>query len=280
MSEPSHTYDLSLGESDFPDWAGPPRRTLAICSHIRSGSTMLGEAIHFAGGLGCPLEYLHRGFRPTIAARWGTPGLDSYVAAMHRLRTDPSGVFSIKLFWYDVEEVAHERAPDRFPAPGLVSPDDTSAETYRAYRDILADILPSPDYVLLGRRDLVRQAVSAAIASRTGLWRAIPGVGRQEAVAPADYGYDHILGMMAFARDSADHWAGFFRAIGIEPYRVTYEDLVRDYAGTAGALLAALGRPGEVPPQRMRRQGDHVGERMVLRFLREHAAREGQLQPN
>ena len=273
MPETPRHYDLSLAENDFAVWNGPPRQTLMICSHMRSGSTLLGEAIHFAGGLGCPLEYLHRGFRPTIADRWGTPDLESYVAAMHRLRTDPSGIFSIKLFWRDIEEVAYERAPDRFPLPSTVSPDDTSAESYRAYQAILADILPAPVPALLGRRDLVRQAVSQIIANQTGLWRAIPGVGRQQAIAPADYDYDRILGSLAFARDSADHWAGYFRAIGVEPYALTYEDLVRDYAGTVGTLLTALGRPGEAPPQRMRRQSDQVGEAMVLRFLREHAAR-------
>jgi len=275
MPQAPRHYDLSLAENDFPVWSGPPRQTLMICSHMRSGSTLLGEAIHFAGELGCPLEYLHRGFRPAIAERWGTPDLVSYVAAMHRLRTDPSGVFSIKLFWHDVEEVAYERAPGRFPPPLTVSPDNIGAETYRAYQAILADILPAPVPVLLGRRDLVRQAVSAAIASQTGLWRAIPGVGRQQAIAPAAYDYDNILAYLSYARDSADHWLGYFRALGVDPYCVTYEDLVRDYAGTVGALLTALGRPGETPPQRMRRQSDKVGETMVLRFLREHAARTG-----
>lgn len=271
MPDSSSLYDLSLDANDFAAWGGPPRRSLVICSHPRSGSTLLGEAIHFAGGLGCPLEYLHRGFRPTLAERWGAPDLDAYVAAMHRWRTDPSGTFSIKLFWQDIEEIAHERAPDLFPPPRTLSPDSCDDATYRAYHALLADILPSPTLVLLERRDVVRQAVSAMIATQTGLWRAIPGVGRSEARAAADYDYDRILALVSFGRDSADHWTRYFEAIGARPYRVVYEDLVRDYAATVGALLADLGRPGEVPAQRMRRQSDGVGEAMVLRFLREHA---------
>ena len=274
MPDDTRLYDLSLGENDFAAWHGPPRRSLLICSHPRSGSTLLGEAIHFAGGLGCPLEYLHRGFRPTLAERWGTPDLGGYVAAMHRWRTDPSGTFSIKLFWQDVEEIAHEQAPDRFPPPHTLSPDDADDATYRAYHALLADILPMPRFVLLERRDVVRQAVSAMIASQTGLWRAIPGVGHSEARGVADYDYDRILALVSFGRDSADHWTRYFRAIGVQPSRVVYEDLVRDYAATVGALLAELGRPGEAPPQRMRRQSDAIGEAMVLRFLREHAMRQ------
>ncbi len=50
-------YDLVRAEADYPEWQGPPRRTLLICTQPRSGSTLLGEALWFAGGLGCPLEY-------------------------------------------------------------------------------------------------------------------------------------------------------------------------------------------------------------------------------
>ena len=125
MPDAKPIYDLSLSANDFAPWEGSPARSIVICSHPRSGSTLLGEAIHFAGGLGCPLEYLHRGFRPTLAARWQAPDLDTYVAAMHRWRTDPSGTVATKLFWQDVEEIAHERAPDRFPPPGAARPEDT-----------------------------------------------------------------------------------------------------------------------------------------------------------
>lgn len=268
-------YDLSLTANDFAAWDGRPRHTLVICSHPRSGSTLLGEAIHFAGGLGCPLEYLHRGFRPTLADRWGAHDLDSYVAAMHRWRTDPSGIFSIKLFWQDIEEIAHERAPDRFPLPRTLSPDDTPDDIYRAYHAMLTDILPMPTLVSLERRDIVRQAVSAMVASQTGLWRIIPGTGQREATGVSRYDYDRILGLISLARDSADHWTRYFAAIGARPIRIVYEDLARDYAGTVGTLLAELGRPGEAPAQRMQRQSDAVGEAMVLRFLREHARQAG-----
>jgi LPS sulfotransferase NodH len=266
-------YDLALAGSDFPRWDGPPRRTIAICSHPRSGSTLLGEAIHFAGGLGCPLEYLHRGFRPAIAARWAAPDLASYVAALHRHRTGPNGVLSIKLFWQDVEAIAHERAPDRFPAPR--SPDDTSAQAYRDVRALLDDILPDPSFVHLERQDRVRQAVSAIVATETGQWRAVPGMGRETPAGAAAYDYDRILRMVAFADYSHAHWRAFFAANGIKPCRLTYEDLAGDFDGAVGRLLAALGSTSAPPPRRMRRQSTEATEGMVRRFLRDHAARTG-----
>ena len=274
MRTPSASpYDLTLAGADFPRWDGPPGRSIVICSHPRSGSTLLGEAIRFAGGLGCPLEYLHRGFRPAIAARWGAPDLDAYVAALHRHRTEPNGVLSIKLFWQDVEDVAHERAPGRFPPPGTTPAALTSARDYAEIRALVADLLPGPEFIYLERPDRVRQAVSAMVAEQTGLWRLIPGVGRQQAVGVAAYDYNRILRMIALADYSHEHWRAFFAANGIEPYRVTYEELVEDFEQVVGGLLAALGRPSLPPARRMKRQADQTTEAMVLRFLRDHAAK-------
>lgn len=274
MTSPlTRPYDLALASADFPPWAGLPRRTVIVCSHPRSGSTLVGEAIRFAGGLGCPLEYLHRGFRPTIAERWGAPDLASFVAALHRHRTEPNGVFSIKVFWQDLEEVAHERAPTRFPPPAVTAPDAWRDHDYRDLLSLLGDILPNPVWVHLERQDRVRQAVSAVVAAQTGLWRSIPGVGRQTAVGSAEYDYDRILGMVAFAEQSHAHWHAFFAANGLTPYRLTYEELARDFERTVQALLAALGNDSAVPPRRMQRQSGSATEEMVLRFLREYAAR-------
>ena len=274
MPTPSASpYDLTLAGADFARWDGPPRRSIVICSHPRSGSTLLGEAIRFAGGLGCPLEYLHRGFRPAIAARWQAPDLDAYAAALHRHRTEANGVLSIKLFWQDVEDVAHERAPDRFPPPGSTSAAMMPARDYRDLRTVVADLLPDAEFVYLERRDRVRQAVSAMVAMQTGLWRSIPGVGRQHAVGTARYDYDEILRLIALADYSHEHWQGFFAANGVEPYRVTYEELVDEFEAVVNRLFARLGSASAPPPSRMQRQADQTTEAMVLRFLRDYAAR-------
>src|ERR1700761_3371165 len=112
---PNNTpYDLATAEHDYPARDGAPLRTILICTHPRSGSTLLGEALYFAGGLGCPLEYFHAGFRPALARRWKPRSLSDYIAAAHRWRTDPGGTFAVKLFWRDVRELAAELDPDRF----------------------------------------------------------------------------------------------------------------------------------------------------------------------
>ncbi|HEY1749634.1 MAG TPA: Stf0 family sulfotransferase [Caulobacteraceae bacterium] len=266
-------YDLVTAAGDYPPWDGPPRRTVVICSHMRSGSTLLGEALREAGGVGTALEYFHRGFRPTLQARWGAASLDDYVRAVHRHRTDPSGVLGVKLFWMDLEDLAHERDPEGQPPEGQRLATSTSADDYRRIFALVRDIFPNPTFVHLRRQDRVRQAVSHLTAIRTGLWRSIDGDER-EASGPADYDYERIGRIIAAARRAHAHWAGLFAALGVQPYAITYEQLARDYQGTLGGLLRFLGAAsGEAPPLRTRPQADAASEAMAIRFVKEDAAR-------
>jgi trehalose 2-sulfotransferase len=267
-------YDLATTAHDYPPWDGSPRRTILICTHPRSGSTLLGEAIHAVGGLGSPLEYFHRGFRPPIERHWGVSGIEAFGREVHRLRTDPSGTLSVKLFWRDVEDIARELDPVRFATLEAGLPPDAPAETYREIAATLAPLFPNPTFVSLIRRDRLRQAVSTLAAEQSRLWRSIPGFGAQEAAQELVYGYERILRLVAGADRCNGHWGKFFATLGQAPAAITYEDLIADYAGTVERLLRHLGCDAEAPPLRLRRQSDERSERMMLRFLRERAERE------
>lgn len=107
-------YDLAAPNADYPPWEGQPQETLIICTHQRSGSTPLGEAVYAAKELGNPLEYFHAGFRPDLVRQWRAEDVRTYLDAVYRHITAPSGVLSLKLFWPDVEQLAAEVAPDRY----------------------------------------------------------------------------------------------------------------------------------------------------------------------
>jgi trehalose 2-sulfotransferase len=272
-ARPREPYDLATTAHDYPAWFGTPRRTILICSHPRSGSTLLGEALYFAGGMGCPLEYFHSGFRPGFERRWQVSDPRDYIEATHRWRTDPGGTFGVKLFWRDVMELAVKLDPDRFTGPLNARPVDLTTETYRAVAALLAPIFPNPTFVHLERRDHLRQAVSAMVATDTGLWRSIPGVGEQTPIAEPAFDYDRIERMIAYSRACHAHWRNLFAAVGAEPLSATYEDLARDHDAVVSAVFNHLGSDAAPPPARMRRQADGRSEAMLLRFLRENAAR-------
>ncbi|MDB5675720.1 MAG: Stf0 sulfotransferase [Sphingomonas bacterium] len=269
----SRPYDLATAEHDCPARDGLPLRTILICTHPRSGSTLLGEALYFAGGLGCPLEYFHAGFRPALASRWGCDSPADYGRAVHRWRTDASGTLSVKLFWRDVAELAGELDPGRFDDLHERPPEATSPDTYREIAGLLAPLFPAAHHIHLVRRDRIRQAVSAAAAVQTGIWRQIPQMGaRTEATAPS-FDFAMIERLIAYGDFCHRHWRGFFAAIGTVPHHLTYEDLKHDHDAAVKAVLDHLGSTAAVPPVRMNRQSDARNEAMVLRFLREQAAR-------
>lgn len=261
-------YDLATAEHDYPIWSGPPARTVLICTHPRSGSTLLGEALYFAGDLGCPLEYFHVGFRPRLEAEWDAHGTAEFTRAVWRRRTAPNGVLSVKLMWRDVQELALEREPDGFAELESSPPEAVSHATYVRLAQLVRELLPSPTCVHLYRRDRLRQAVSATIATQTGQWRAIPGA-EMTRVREPEYDEETIARLIGYSDFCHGHWHNLIAVMDAPCLSLAYEDLVRDYAATTGELLVALGSDGAPPPVRMRRQADTMSEAFVRRYLQE-----------
>ena len=263
-------YDLATADHDYSEWDGPPRRTVLLCTHPRSGSTLLGEALYFAGGLGCPLEYFHAGFRPSFARRWDAPDYAGLSDAVRRHRTSPNGTLGVKLFWRDIEEIARDADPDleRF---ANMPPSEVPADYYAALAGHVARLFPNPQFVHLWRDDCLRQAVSAVLAVETGRWRSIPGAMKEEppAAVPLDSG--RIERIMAYSDFCHGHFRNLFAAMSVAPHGLTYEALTADYVANVRAVLRHLGSDVEPIAPRMRRQADGASEAMVLRYLRERA---------
>ena len=263
-------YDLASSEHDYPEWEGQPRRTVLLCTHPRSGSTLLGEALYFAGGLGCPLEYFHAGFRPSFARRWDAPDFDTLSAAVNRHRTSPEGTLGVKLFWRDIEEIARDADPalERF---ANVPPADAPADYYVALADHLGRLFPNPEFVHLWREDRLRQAVSAVLAVETGRWRLIPGATHDDPAPAVPFDIEQIERIMSYSDFCHGHFRNLFAAMDTHPHSLTYEALTADYAASVRAVLRHLGSDAEPQAPRMRRQADAASEAMVLRYLRERA---------
>jgi len=266
-------YDLATAQADYPAWASQPKRTLLLCSHPRSGSTLLGESLYSTGLFGCPLEYFHRGFRPAFAERWQAPTMHSLLGAAKRYRTNPRGVFSVKIFWQDIEDMVEELEPSLLEELRDSPNSPVVPEAYRRLHALLNTWFPQPSFIHLNRQDRVRQAISALVATFTRQWRSIPGQGRQHPVEEVAYDYERILGLIAFADRSHAHWRGFFAANSIRPYTLCYEDLIAEESPVLRSLLDQLGYTGVLPARRMQRQADPGSEKMLARFLREYLAR-------
>ncbi len=219
-----------------------PRNAYAICMTPRSGSNFLVRCLSETGLLGRPGEYLHRNEAsalPSIVSRFGTPTLDAAMQEiMHRTRS-ANGVFGIKLHI------------------GMLLPLLVEGTFERT--------LAGAKFLYTTREDLLAQAISFARASITGAW-----LSKNEA-APAEFSFDTIHGAVRHISHMMSQWETFFALHGIDPLRITYEEIDRDVdsvvARVADHLGIALPGPTQFKKLRDTVQRDLINEAWRKQFL-------------
>ena len=238
-----------------------------ICTMPRSGSWLLSEALEKTRIAGSPREYFNELQEATWFEKWDVWSYADYLKRVLARGTTPNGVFGVKLHWYQF---------DGLPAKLSQIPGMEGLARYEMMRRAFGD----PRYILLTRRDKVRQAVSFFRASRTCVWWKIPGVPEREPVIPeSDLGYDYqgIDRLKKLLRAHHDNWRRYFDQNGIEPIPVVYEDLAHSYGSTVLDVLRALGVtiPAglTIPQPRLQKQADGRSEEWVQRYHNDHRVR-------
>ncbi len=130
-------YDLVLEENTS-------RKYLIIASTARSGSHMLGHALHDTGLFGYPLEYVN----PSNLEQWKKiTQEDSFEGVLNSIksrRTSSNGVFAIKVHYSHIKQFG-------------------SFQNFTKH-------FPEAHVVLITRKNILKQAVSFVIASQSGNW--------------------------------------------------------------------------------------------------------------
>lgn len=263
----------------------PATRSYLVCATPRSGSTLLCHALDQTGVAGHPEEYFealrHSGvprrpheyfdrarhaniierlaFRempdraPTPNPLWHPATYDRYLAWALEQGTTANGVFGAKLMWGYLGDFAQLlRGIDGLA--GLAIP------------DLLARVFPDLRYVRITRDDKVRQAVSLWKAVQTQAWSSEPGQPEAAASEPVfSFRAINYLVRLLTAHDAS--WDAYFLGLGIEPLRLSYEELAGSTALVVGRVLDHL----EIPPAngvaaiapRLVAQADELSERWV-----------------
>lgn len=217
-TQPGGQLALLARRHDQPTFSGDPR-VYALAATPRSGSSLLSSLLLSTGRMGVPVEYFHpRAAMPLLGRRFACirpAGLDlpAYVAALHRHRTTPNGVFGVKIHFTQLERVM--RAP------------------------AVSGLLRRARFVWMRRRDPVAQAVSHAIALETKVWSEL----RDAPAAPSGvrFSADRFRSVLSTQLLGEVGWSTFFRANGIAPLEVWYEDLVADPDWTVRAVMQLMG---------------------------------------
>jgi LPS sulfotransferase NodH len=250
-----------------------PRLSYLVCATPRSGSTLLCETLIETGVAGRPREYFERlpgsglprqpreylsgvadadidRLLPPTRPGPGLPPFAERLAAALQEGTTENGVFGAKLMW-------------GYAKPFL---DDTGGAP--------EDVLPDLRYVLVTRRDKLRQAMSLWRALQTQVWNAGDEDGASEDGGPA-YCRAAIDALRARLAADEEAWRRWFAARGCRPLELVYEQFAARPAAAAAAVLEHLRipAPGDLrPPAALRRQADALTEDWVRRHEGDTAA--------
>jgi len=206
-----------------PAWDQPrvaaSRLTYLIASEPRTGSNLLCEMLRQSGVAGVPHEYFHAEAVALVRARAGHATPAAYLADLVVRRTTPNGVFGVKAHGFQLAAFVPQ---------------------------VRGALPPLARVVRVTRRDVVAQAVSLAIARRTGIWS------RQGAEAPADpalaYDFGAIAGALALVQAERARWAAFQARLRRAPLVLDYEAIAAD-PGAACALVLRFLDSAEPPAQ-------------------------------
>ena len=226
---------------DFPARRGPPGLGYLLATVPRTGSTFVSHLLWQTGCLGAPLEYLNFETAGPFGAANGDPAAQQALwADVLAHRTSPNGVFGIKCFPMQLQDLVRSNPP--------------------LLASIMSTLLPrgrAPRIVHLRRRDRLAHCISYARASLSGVWRHEQE--RAGAREPA-YSDEALAAAERGIRVQEQGWEQMFGELGIAPFELCYEDAMADPEATARAVAAYLGvtlQPGaevEVPPIRRQSQ--------------------------
>ena len=239
---------------DFPEFTGEPKRYL-LATVPRSGSTWFSHMLWRTGCLGAPLEYLN--FEPTGPfgrAHTSQTAQEDLWKRVVRTRTSPNGVFGLKAFPAQLEDLGRLN-------PALLA---------KAMRFFLAGRSASR-VVQLRRRDSTAHAISLARASLSGVWRK-----EQEREGGEEPAYSSEMVARAerdiVVQESA--WDAMYRDLGITPLVLWYEDALEneerslaavadyldvDLAGCPAPTIPRVERQSQAGAQRWRAAHDSEG---------------------
>jgi LPS sulfotransferase NodH len=126
-------------------------------------------------------------------------------------------------------------------------------------------VFPEPQFLWLRREDEVAQAVSWAKAAQTGQYAAHQRRGREP-----EFDFEQIDNLLHLVRVETGVWRRWFAANGVEPFRLTYEELRNDHAAGVLRALEYLGleAPGTgiTPPPDLTKQADAVNAEWIARY--------------
>jgi len=173
----------------------------AICMTPRVGSTALCDALAHTRLLGAPDEFFNmRGPMQMYIDRYKPKTFAEYISSIKR-NCSLGDVFGFKTIYFD-----------------FVPLNDNL---------ILGSYLKNLKYIFLSRKDIVKQAISFALATKRNFWHITCDIDRVK-LQHIEYDDDLIVNSINFIMAQNRQWERFYLKKNINPLRIVYEDIQKD----------------------------------------------------
>ena len=242
-------------------------KSYCICSIPRSGSSLLSSALRTTEVAGRPAEHFNDWF------------FNKHLRACHEIGW-------LNRFRFELQTLRKKnykffkKYPHALPpyVRGLLRTQSIDGvygmklhhSQYLAhiYPVSLGDLFGPMKYIVLTRRDRVRQAVSWARAEQTKRWFS----SRPEQAKPK-YDFARIVHAHAQIVNEERQWNEYLSEHGIEPLRLVYEDFVLNYRSTLVDILSFLELPASTVATLSQpdpeKQSDHLNAAWAAQYCRD-----------
>ena len=240
-----------------------PRTSFIVCATHRSGSGLLCDALGRTGLAGKPDEFFSPKVEKKYAKKWKTTTYSDYINKLIEESTSENGVFGAKMMWTHV---------GYFQKKFSEIPKYANLET----QDLMDAIFPNLHYIWARRRDKVRQAVSFWKAQETGRFISY----QERSPKVPKFNFKKINYLVHELKKMEQYWENYFKANGISPFIVIYEDdLEYEYKKVVKEVLAYLSiiMPDDlVFKTKFKKQSDRLSETFV-RLYHEELKKRGEM---
>mgnify|MGYP001797668104 CR=1 FL=1 len=237
----TYLYEDQFSERHDLTKVDKPSKILIIASTPRCGSHMLGHALQKTNSFGFPLEYTNPVNLSQWKKRFGKEDFEDVLTEIQAHRTSPNGVFGIKIHYTHIQQ-------------------------YGGFAR-LQEIFPEAYYVLLTRNDILKQAISLAIARRTGVWIS----GQKPVNENPEYQFQHIHKCLRELIIYNSSWRKTLRDNGCNYIEMNFDFVLKNIANSIQQIAKFMDvevNSETIPTEQVtKKQGNNINSEWEKRFL-------------
>ncbi|GAB3371817.1 hypothetical protein GCM10027567_06670 [Spongiibacter taiwanensis] len=208
---------------------------------------MLGHTLYETRDFGFPLEYANTANLKKWKEITKKANFEELMHELFRIRTSKNGVFGIKIHYSHIKQFG-----------GF---------------DNLVKFFPNPHFVLLRRKELLKQAISLSIARQTGQWIA----SQKKLSETLNYDFEEILQNLKSINSENSNWKYLLETRSQKYIEIEYSDLISNIQCNLNKIYRFTGQAE--PTNKIHKatttkvQSDEINNEWYEKFLLDHQHR-------